>query len=203
MNLTEVILATNQEVGDSSVIENTQAYTTVGGEDHTAGAEEGVLASLGINGTLFIFQLINFVIVALVLWYLILKPLTSKLEERQKRIEDSLKNAEEVDKNLKESQEKYQNKIDEAKVEANKIVKFSQTEAQKAGEQMKDKAKVEIEGLVTQAKKNISIEKQEMVQGLKKETVELVIATVEKLLEEKMDIKKDTKLIEDSIKKIV
>jgi len=200
MNLTEVILATNQEVEGVNTVENTQLHATIEGEEQT---EESVLASLGINGTLFTFQLINFIVVALVLWYLILKPLTSKLEERQKRIEDSLKNAEEVDKNLKESQQKYQDKIDEAKVEANKIVKFSQSEAQKAGEQMKDKAKVEIEGLVIQAKKNITIEKQEMVQGLKKETVELVIATVEKLLEEKMDVKKDAKLIEDSIKKIV
>ncbi|MEK9158891.1 MAG: ATP synthase F0 subunit B, partial [Patescibacteria group bacterium] len=55
---------------------------------------EGLLASLGINLPLFIFQLINFAIVAVILWFLILKPLTKKLAERQKMIDDSISNAE-------------------------------------------------------------------------------------------------------------
>ena len=42
----------------------------------------GVAASLGINGTLFVFQLINFAIVASIIWFLILKPLTKKMTER-------------------------------------------------------------------------------------------------------------------------
>ena len=90
-----------------------ETATTVTAE-HAAGtteATEGLLASLGINGTLFLFQLINFAIVVAILWFLVLKPLTKKMGERQEKIEDSLKNAEAVEENLRKSESKYQEKI--------------------------------------------------------------------------------------------
>src|SRR3989338_2214589 len=105
-----------------------------------AAANEGVLASLGINGALFIFQLINFAIVAAVLWFLILKPLTKKMSERQKMIDDSIDNAKKIETNLGMSERKYQEKIDLAKVEANKIMEKSQQEAAQVAESMKEKS---------------------------------------------------------------
>ena len=63
-------------------------------------SDKGTLSSLGINGTLFIFQLINFAIVALILWYLILKPITKKMSERQKMIDDGIDNAKKIEDNI-------------------------------------------------------------------------------------------------------
>lgn len=160
----------------------------------------GVLASLGINGTLFIFQLINFAIVALVLWYLILKPLTQKMSERQKLIDKSIDNAKKIETNLSASEKKYQERIDQAKVEANKLVDKTQREAILAGEGLKEKAKKEIETLVDQAKKNIKIEREEMMNEVKKEAANLVVAAIEKILPEKMDSAKDHKLVDEAIK---
>lgn len=163
---------------------------------------ESVAASLGLNGQLFVFQLINFAIVALILWYLILKPLTKKLEERKKIIDDSLDKAKEVDANLVMAQQKFQEKIDEAKVAANKIIEKSHTEAEQLSVDMKVKAKKEIEALVVQARGKIQDEKEEVMRGIKSETANLVVAVVEKVLEEKMTDKKDKEIVEDAIKKI-
>jgi len=201
MNLTETTQTENHELVPVLVGESEEAQAEVL-HGTTAQTEEGLLASLGINGTLFTFQLINFAVVALILWFLILKPLTSKLTERQKKIEESLDNAERVEENLKKSEKNYQEKIDKAKVEANRIVEKSAIEATKVGETMKEKAKEEIENLVKQAKKNIEIEKQEAVQELKSETADLVILAVEKILEAKMNDKNDKKIIEDVLKKL-
>ena len=201
MNLIKIAQAGEHE--EIVAIENTveqDLHTEVG---HGGGqTEEGLLASLGLNGQLFAFQLLNFAIVALILWFLILKPLTKTLSERQKRIEESLDNAEKVEKNLKESEKKYQEKVDEAKVEANRIVEKASLAAEKTGVTLKEKAKQEIEQLVKQAKKNIEIEKQEMIEGLKKETVDLVVLALEKVLSEKIDEKGDKKLVEEALKKI-
>ena len=136
--------------------------TTTAGVDTQVEAT-GVLASLGINGTLFAFQLINFAIVALVIWFLVLKPLTKKMSERQDKITESLIKAEEVQTNLRRSEIKYQEKIDEAKSEAAKILEKSQDEAKLIADKFKTKSKQEIELLVLQAKKNIQIEKDEMI----------------------------------------
>ena len=165
-------------------------------------ASQSVLASLGINSSLFIAQLINFTIVAIVLWFLILKPLTKKMAERQDKIEDSLKNAEKVEENLRKSEQSYQSKIDDAKAEAAKIMEKSQTEAKELGDKMKNKSKEEIELLITQAKKNIQIEKEEMLAEIKVKAGELVVAAMEKVLDEKIDDGKDKEMILRSVKNI-
>jgi len=162
--------------------------------------EESVATSLGLNGQLFAFQLLNFAVVAVIIWFMILKPLTSKLEERKKLIDESIDNAKEVETNVKMSEQKFQEKIDEAKIESNKIVEKAHTEALEMGEKMKDKAKVDIELLIAQAKKNIKIEKDEALDQVRKEAANLVAMATEKILNQKVDSNSDKKLIEESLK---
>lgn len=196
MNFINTVYATNEETHEVTSV-NTETHATEGQAENG-----GVAGSLGLNGQLFVFQLLNFAIVAAILWFLILKPLTKKLEERKKIINDSLDKAQELETNLMMSQQKFQEKIDEAKVEANKIIEKAYEDSEKLGEEMKKKAKKEIELLVDQAKRNIQIEKEETIQGLKNETVNLIMAVVEKVLNEKITDKKDRELIEDSLKNI-
>ncbi len=162
----------------------------------------GVAASLGINGTLFVFQLINFAIVASIIWFLILKPLTKKMTERQKMIDDSIENSKKIQDTLQRSEQKYQEKIDQAKVEYNKIVEKATGDAEAAVATMKIKSKEEIELLVDQAKRNINIEKTEMMASLKAETSNLIVMALEKILSEKIDAKKDKGMIEEMIRKL-
>ncbi len=179
--------------------ENAEVTTETG---HAANTEGGVLSSLGINGTLFTFQLINFAIVAAILWFLILKPITKKMSERAKMIDDSIENAKKIENNLAHSEQKYQEKIDMAKVDANRILEKANVEAENVTNEMREKAKKEINTLVDQAKRNIKIEKEEMVLEVKKEAAKLVAEALEKILGDKMDEKKDAKLIEESLNKI-
>ncbi len=167
-----------------------------------AAAETGVLASLGINSTLFIFQLINFALVALILWFLILKPLTKKMSERQKMIDDSIENARKIETNLGMSEKKYQEKIDQAKVDANKVLEKAQVEAVRNAELLKEKTRKEIEQLVEQARKNIKSERDQSVQEIKEQTANLIVAAAEKILGAKIDVEKDSKIIEEAVKSL-
>lgn len=160
------------------------------------------LADLGINGYLFLFQLFNFALVVVILWFLILKPLLKKMEERQKKIADGLLQAQEAETALRMSQVKFQEKIDEAKVEANKILAVGVAVADQEKEKMMTKAKQEIELLVKQAKKNIEIDRVTMHEEIKQETAGLVVAAVEKILDEKLDDQRDMRLIQQTIEQI-
>lgn len=183
---------------------NTTAATTEG-EVHAEIAEEGgggALGSLGINPTLFTFQLINFALVGSIIWFLILKPLSKKLTERQKMIDESIENARKVQENLQRSELKYQEKIDAAKVEASKIIEKAGKEAEQFSTELKIKAKKEIEILVEQAKRNIKIEKEDMMTGVKKAASEMIGIALEKILSEKINDKKDKEIIEEMVKKI-
>lgn len=164
--------------------------------------DEGVLGSLGINGTLFLFQLINFAIVVAVLWFMILKPLTKKMAERQKMIDDSLDNAKKIETNLGMSERKYQEKIDQAKVDANKFIEKAQQEAVLVAEAMKEKTKKDIEQLVETARKNIKTERDESIGEIKAQAANLIISAAEKILSSKMNIKNDDKIIEEAVESL-
>lgn len=161
----------------------------------TSAGDGGILGSLGINLPLFLFQLINFAVVILVLWFLILKPLSKKLTERQNLIADSLENAKKVQAKLEQSEKDYQAELRRAKAEAAKILEQATQDSEKFSVEMKVKVKKEIEVLITQAKKNIQSEKEEMLASLRAETADLVVLALEKILSEKMNDEKDKKLI--------
>ncbi|MDD2655988.1 MAG: F0F1 ATP synthase subunit B [Patescibacteria group bacterium] len=172
---------------------------TLNTHEETGVAEQSLPASLGLNAQLFVFQLINFTVVAIILWFLILKPLTKTLAERKKMIDDSIDNAKEIETNLALSEKEYQDKLKEAKAEANKVIEKAHTEAKQLGEDMKVKAKSEVEVIVDQAKKSIQTEKVQMMEEIRQESATLIVTALEKILNEKMDGKIDKKIIEDSL----
>ncbi len=174
--------------------------TVYASETATETTNEGVLASLGINGTLLIFQFVNFAVVAFVLWFLILKPLTKKMAERQKMVEDSVDNVKKIETNLGMSEKKYQEKIDQAKVDANKIIEKASTEALAVAEIAKEKTRKEIEQLVEDARKNIKTERNESIAEIKQQVASLVVEVAEKILAGKIDVEKDNKIVEEAIK---
>ncbi|MBI5221766.1 MAG: F0F1 ATP synthase subunit B [Candidatus Magasanikbacteria bacterium] len=168
----------------------------------TGTTSDSPLAGLGINGTLFIAQLINFALVATIVWFLILKPLTKKMSERQKMIDDSIDNAKKIQDNLNKSEKEYQTRIDQAKVESNKILEKAAGESDVMVEEAKNNAKKEIERLVSQARDSIKAEKETMQSELKSETVNIIISALEKILGEKVNDASDKKMIEDVLKKL-
>ncbi len=178
------------------------AATTAEETPATETTSDSPLAGLGINGTLFVAQLINFTIVALILWFLILKPLTKKMSERQKMIDDSIDNAKKIQDNLNKSEKEYQTRIDQAKVESNKILEKAATESEAMVEEAKTNAKKEIERLVSQARDSIKAEKETMQTQLKEETVNFLVLALEKILGEKVTDHSDKKLIDEVLKKL-
>lgn len=175
------------------------AHASETAAEDAAGAETGILSSLGIDLSLFVFQLINFAVVALILWFLILKPLTKKMAERQKMIDKSIDQTKAIEKNLAQSEEQFQAKILQAKKEANKIIALSREEAVKTTQVVKDQAQQEIEKVKDQAQKQILKEKEIARQEIRNEAANLIAAAAEKFLAAKIDISNDDNLITQTI----
>ncbi|OGH64202.1 MAG: ATP synthase F0 subunit B [Candidatus Magasanikbacteria bacterium RIFCSPHIGHO2_01_FULL_41_23] len=175
---------------------------TTSNETLEKGSEESVLASLGINSQLFVWQLINFALVAFVVWYKILKPLTKKLDERKTIIDESLDRAKEIETSYAKSKAEYDAALKQAKQEANGIVSEAKRVADELSNAMKAKTKEDIDGLVKQAKVKIDEERDAVMEGVKLEIANLVVTATEKILREKLDDKKDQKLISDTLKSL-
>jgi F-type H+-transporting ATPase subunit b len=168
----------------------------------TTAVSDSLLDSLGINGSGVIIQLINFIAVSLVIWFLILKPVTKKMTERQKMIDDSLKNAEEIEKRLTKSQIDYQARIDQAKMDTNKILEHATKEAEELKQSMKTEAAQEIEIFIEGARKKIQQEKEIVIKGIKEETAQLISLSLEKILSKKLNSETDKQLVEEMLDKI-
>ena len=64
------------------------------------------LKEFGIQPTLLIAQIVNFLIILFILKKFFYKPIIKLLDDRKKKIEESLKNAELIEERLKQTEEK-------------------------------------------------------------------------------------------------
>ncbi len=161
-----------------------------------------ILAKVGFDWRMAVMNLINFLVIFVILKKFLFVPVSKKMAEREQIIRDGIDNATKAKSELQMAEQRVQDLINTAKGEANKIIQASHEEAVLLGERMKGKAREEIESIVEQAKKNIEIEKTEMRDALRRETIELVLLAVEKILGERMDKKGDEQFIQDILKKI-
>ena len=111
----------------------------------------GIVEKFGVDTPLLIAQAINFVIVAFVIWQFALKKILLTIDEREKKIADSLKNPEKIKLEL-EATEKQQNEtLQEASLEAKKTVATAQEqaksyiEAQPASKRRKSLRRLEVQ----------------------------------------------------------
>ena len=159
-------------------------------------------SSLGLEPHLFVSQLVNFLLVLAILWFLILKPLTKKLEERRQIIDESLDNAKRVQTELTMAEEHAKEIMMKAEQEGSRRIQTSVEEAEAASATARAKAKQDIEVLIAQAKRKIDDEKVTMRQEIRQETAALIISALEKILPEKFDKKTDEAFVKDMLKKI-
>ena len=76
--------------------------TQVVAEAAQAAESVGGIGVLGINGKIFLAQLVNFGLILLVLWRFAFKPIVARLEARSERIEKGLAEAKKAEDRLKQ-----------------------------------------------------------------------------------------------------
>ena len=146
-----------------------------------------LLSKLGIFWRLLIAQLINFIALFLILKKFLYRPVLNILKKRQQKIEQSVKDAEEIKKRLAQAEEDYNRIITKANKQSLEIVEKAHEQAAKKEEKMISKAKNEIALIIDDEKAKLQTEKVKTVQEIKKEIADLVVASTEKVLEQKMN----------------
>src|SRR5581483_2231836 len=90
-----------------------------------------VLGTLGINWKLFLAQLINFGIVLFIFWRWVVTPLGKTLTDRQNRIEQGLKNADQTEEAKKKFEEWKAAEMKKVRTEADHILRTTTDTANK------------------------------------------------------------------------
>ncbi len=154
------------------------------------------LAALGVNLPALIFELINFGILYWILKRYAYGPIVTMLENRRHRIEESLKAAEAAVAERDALSKERQEIIAKAKAHASEIVSDARGEAEKQKSTILAEAEASADHIMEQAKRETERQLAAAHDKLASEARELVIAATSKLLDEKMDAKRDESLVE-------
>lgn len=162
----------------------------------------GVLELLGINWKLFIAQLVNFGVIIFILWKWVFTPVTNALENRTKKIEASLRDAEQIKQQLKDLESFKATAQQQARADYQKILAEAAASAGVQKQKTLLEAKAQAEKMIADAEKRIISDRDATMNKLKGEFAEFVTAATEKIIKEKLDSRKDAKLIEQSLNDI-
>ncbi len=162
-------------------------------------ASTGVIAALGINGKLFLAQLINFALVVFVVWRFVFRPLGSVMDKRAKKINEGLTNADRAKKELAEAEEQKKTLLAAARKEARGIVEEARGKAEEEKQNVVAATKVELERQLEDARGRLKRDKELLVKAIRHEVADLVSLATEKITGKTVSPDAQKKLIEEAL----
>src|SRR2546429_580907 len=121
--------------------------------------------------------------------------LLKTVEDRERRIQQQLEEAERARAEAARLLEAHKRTIAGAKAEAQEIVARAKAVADKERETLLAKARQEYDQLLERARHEIDAEKEKAIVALRREAVDLSIAAASKLLEAQLDSETNRKLV--------
>ena len=112
------------------------------------------------------------------------------VDERKRYIDDSLSKAHEAAERLLNIKQEGEALIQEAREQQAKIMKDADTTRDAIIEQAQEKARDEGARIISEAKKQIEVEKQSAIRDIRSQVAELSIQVAEKILREKLSTDK-------------
>ena len=162
-----------------------------------------ILNNFGIQPILLLAQIVNFLIILFLLKKFFYKPIVKVLDDHKKRIEESLKNADLIEENLKKTEEKSAQILEEANIAAKNIISKANKEAERIASLALDEAKLTIEEAKKEAVAQMQIHKTVLQKQLEKETILLVAQVVKKILGRTMNEKERRELQSRSVTEVI
>jgi F-type H+-transporting ATPase subunit b len=160
---------------------------------------DSLIETFHIDVKLLLAQIVNFTIVFLVLYFFALKPLLKTMQDRSRKIEKSLDDAEKIEESMKKTEADTRTIITNAKKEASAIIEMAGKQAEEKKAEIIERAKEEIGQIINKEKAQIMMEKEQTLKEIKTEITGLVIAVAEKVLGEKVNSKSDEEIIKKAI----
>ncbi len=161
-----------------------------------------LLAPLGLNFKLLFIQLFGF----LILFWLLKKFLFGRVMEMVQKRGDEIRSAYEENERtrdeVKSLQSEYQQKLQEARKEAEEIIQSATEKAEKAGQEIITKTRQEADDLRKRGLAEIEQEKQKVISEVRTDVVNLSVEIAKRLIEKSVEKQDAEKLADDVIKKL-
>jgi len=141
-----------------------------------------ITQDFGISVPFILAQILNFSIVAFILWKFAFKPVLATLDERQKKIASGLQYAEEMKAKLEAVQQDSIASAKKAQAEAAKIIDEARKAAKEFLEKQSQETAARAAEILAKAQQVIELEKSKMLAEARTEIARLVVATTQQVL---------------------
>ncbi|MEW6142488.1 MAG: F0F1 ATP synthase subunit B [Chloroflexota bacterium] len=159
------------------------------------------MEGIGINLPLLVAFLVNFLLLFGLLGYLLYKPILKTLDERAARIREGLESAERMKEQAIKAEQEVKAQIEAGRKEGQAIVAQAAQAGDRIKTEAKEEARKEAEAVISRARAEIQHERDQTVDQLRKEFVDIAILAAEKVIKETLDKEKHRKVIEDVLEK--
>ena len=154
------------------------------------------IGSLGIDWRALVAQAVNFTLLLLILRYFLYSPIVEMLDKRRDTIQKGLKEAEEAEKKLSDADKISREKIDQANLKAQKIIKLAKEESSEEASQTISEAKEKGKQIIQDAKEQAEIEKNNIVSKARADLGKIVVIATEKIIEQKPEADEIEKMLQ-------
>ena len=145
------------------------------------------MSGLGVNGWTLLLQVVNFLILLLVLYFFAYKPVMKMLDERSRKIKESMDEVQKVKEQAAQTEEEFKKKIEAASKEGQEVIARAMRTGEEARQRAQAEAKQEAQGLVEKARVEIQRERDETISELRQEFADLTVVAAEKVIGKSLD----------------
>ena len=142
--------------------------------------------NFGVDLRILLFQILNFGIVAFLLYRFAFKPILETIDQRQKEISDGLEFAEDAKAKLADSEKQHAATLQKAQQEAQAIAATARDNAKAFLDKQTQEASTKSEEMISKAKEAIELERKKMLTEVREEVTRLVVETTSKVLSKEL-----------------
>ena len=154
---------------------------------------------LGVNPWTALFILLNTLTIYFVAKKFLFVPVMNMIEERQKEIDDMYSAAGEAKRDAEAMQSEYQQKLNQAQITSENIVKEAVARGQAREEEIIRKANADASAIMDKASADIAMEKKKAINDAKNEISGLAMAIAGKVVERELNEADQSSLIDSFI----
>ncbi|HEX9976857.1 MAG TPA: F0F1 ATP synthase subunit B [Dehalococcoidales bacterium] len=154
------------------------------------------LAELGLNLPVLLAQVVSFLLLFVLLRLVAYKPILRMLDERSKKIKDSMEQTEYIKEQTARAEEEAKKRIEAASKEGQELIARATRTGEEVRQQAQQKAEEEAQSLINRARVEIQRERDDAVDVLRREFADLTIMAAEKVIDRSLDKKAHRDIID-------
>lgn len=161
-----------------------------------------LLEKFGIDLGVLLAQSVNFLIVLGLLTIFAYRPLLKLLQDREKRIAKSLKDAEETHRALQAIEEQKKTILDRARSEADALLEQTMKETQQRHSQAIEQTKAAAHSILEKTKRELAERKTALVKEASADVADLIVLATENILRERLPKESTRDRIENIVRNL-